>query len=532
MAEQNHTSLHNWPNGPVVHSFAPWRTPFTALVQRAREHGDAPLLTAVSRNKEETELTYRMADVASRSIAAWLTAEFGGRRGPLALAPTNDVPSVLAVLGALRAGFSVLMLGPSDPPERRALQMAAVDALALLHAPGSTAPQDPRALVLPDWRSSAVDPRAQSWRDPEIEPEADALFFATSGSTAASKIVAQTHRNTVANAEALRRHHSLSDRDRILGCLPIHHVNGMHFTVLGAMMAGAHTVLAESFSPLTYPGLLTTYRPRIASVVPSVLETLVEMWRRPRMPGNFDYFVTAAAPLTAGTARAVVDRLGAKVLQGYGLSETTNFSTTLPSDLSDASYARLMLDTNIPSVGIALPGNDVAVLDGEGSPLPVGEVGEVCIRGLNVMARYAGNEPATKEAFRGDWFHSGDLGYRIEEGGRDFFVLTGRIKNIAKVAGETVSLEEMDRRLRALPQVRDAACIAVPARFAGERIVAAVVLAQDVDPASLTAPLRAHFPESLLPDRVVALQEIQRTPTGKVLRPQLRSALEAVVPVS
>ncbi|MGW8881556.1 AMP-binding protein, partial [Streptomyces mirabilis] len=152
----------------------------------------------------------------------------------------------------------------------------------------------------------------------QADPACDALYFGTSGSTAASKLVAQTHANAnaIANAEAVRRHHGLGSGDRILGCLPIHHVNGVHFTLIATLVAGAHAVLAERFSPFGYPSLLTTYRPRIASVVPSLLDALTETWRHRELPGNFGYFVSAAAPLSTMTARAVHDRIGARVVQG------------------------------------------------------------------------------------------------------------------------------------------------------------------------------------------------------------------------
>ncbi|WP_432145477.1 class I adenylate-forming enzyme family protein [Streptomyces sp. bgisy084] len=500
-----------------------WRTPFDALHWFARRQGNAPLITAVAHNGTETTLDYRTAEAASRALAGWLCAEWGtARPAVLALAPTNDVPSVLAVLGVLRAGFGLLMLGPSDPPERRAQQVEAAGALAVLQAPGTEAPYAD-AITLPHWEDLAE----RGLPLPPVDPTADALYFATSGSTAASKIVAQSHLNAVANAEAVRRHHGLAAGDRVLGCLPIHHVNGAHFTVLGTMMAGAHTILAESFSPMSYPKTLRYYRPRLASVVPGILEALAETWRGPEVPPDFDYFVSAAAPLTTRTARSVADRLGARVLQGYGLSETTNFSTTMPANLSEETYRRLMLDPDIPSVGVAVYGNEVAVLDEDCRPVRPGQTGEVCMRGFNVMSGYTGNAEATADAFRDGWFHSQDLGYRVEEDGRDYFVLTGRLKNIAKVSGETVSLEEMDRVLRALPDVRDAACVTVPDRFTGESIIAAVVLDTATDTAGARAALQARFPQAVLPSRIVPVPEIPRTATGKVLRPRLAAALSA-----
>ncbi|MFI9568922.1 class I adenylate-forming enzyme family protein [Streptomyces rishiriensis] len=521
MTSADHTRAHGYLGAGPDFPHSPWRTLFDALHRFARRQGDAPLITAVARDGRDTTLDYRTAETASARLAGWLCAEFGtARPAVLALAPTNDVPSVLAVLGVLRAGFGLLMLGPSDPPERRARQIEAAGALAVLRVPGTDAP-DEDSTALPHWED------LQEWALPlpPLDPAADALYFATSGSTAASKLVAQSHVNAVANAEAVRRHHVLMPGDRVLGCLPIHHVNGLHFTVLGTMMAGAHTILAESFSPMAYQKTLRHYRPRIASVVPGVLEALVETWRGGEVPPDFDYFVSAAAPLTTRTARAVADRLGARVLQAYGLSETTNFSTTMPADLSDDTYRRLMLDADIPSVGVAVYGNEVAVLDENCRPVPAGEVGEVCMRGFNVMSGYAGNAGATAEAFRDGWFHSQDLGHVVREEGREYVVLTGRLKNIAKVSGETVSLEEMDRVLRALPEVRDAACVTVADRFTGESIIAAVVLTGRADAAGPWTALRARFSPAVLPSRLVPVEEIPRTATGKVLRPRLSALL-------
>src|SRR5260370_145263 len=120
--------------------------------------------------------------------------------------------------------------------------------------------------------------------DPPIEPFAPALFFGTSGSTATSKLVAQSHYNAAVNAEALRRHHRLRRGDRILGCLPIHHVNCLHFTIFATLTACGHAILASSFSPFDYPRLIGQFRPRIASVVPSILEALLGIWRQPIFP--------------------------------------------------------------------------------------------------------------------------------------------------------------------------------------------------------------------------------------------------------
>ncbi|MEU4772784.1 class I adenylate-forming enzyme family protein [Micromonospora sp. NPDC023644] len=526
-------------DGDLVHSYLgrsfgpPWEyggTIVSVLVRQVAVLGDAAFLTTVTADGATTTLSYREVDRLSRRVRAWLRRERGVTAGDVvALAPVNDVRSVVGILGVLRAGCSVLLLSPADPAARMRDQVRAAGATVLLHPPAVDPDPSLAPVALPD-PSVLADPPPDDG-DAPASPGADAFLIGTSGSTASSKLVAQSHYNVVANAAALRAHHRLRPGERILGCLPIHHVNGLHFTVMGPLAAGAHVMLAGQFDPFDYPRLLERFRPRIASVVPTILETLTHVWRGPRLPGDFEYFVSAAAPLTGRTAQDVHRRLGARVLQGYGLTETTNFSTTMPADASADTCRRLLLDADIPSIGTAMPGNEVRVLRADGTAAEPGEVGELCMRGHNVMSRYAGNPAATAEAFRHGWFHSQDLGFAVigADDPRPYFVITGRTKNIAKVRGETVSLEEMERALRAVPGVRDAACVSMPHRFLGDEIVAAVVLAPDSRP-DLAGALRASFAAAVVPQRILPLDAIPRTATGKIIRPALTDELIARTP--
>jgi acyl-CoA synthetase (AMP-forming)/AMP-acid ligase II len=469
-------------------------------------------------------MTYGHLDVRSRQLAGWLRRNLGLRPNDrVGLAPANDLASIVAVFAVLRYGCAMLLVNPSDPPGRLQALTEALGVRTLLHSRSVVLGAVPGTRCLPEW-SELGDETVDSC---DIDPLGDALYFGTSGSTAVSKVVAQSHYNIAVNAYALRVHHSVRPGDRILGCLPIYHVNGLHFSVLGTFVAGAHLVLAPSFHPLTYPRILEQYRPRIASVVPAILEALLDTWRSPSVPSEFEYFVSAAAPLPAATALSAARRFGTKVLQGYGLTETTNFSTTMPADLPADAYARLTYHADIPSIGVPLYGNEVAVLGPDGRAMPPGEVGEICVRGHSVMSRYEGNVAATDEAFRGGWFHSQDLGFAVsdEPSRRSVFFVTGRTKNIAKVCGESVSLDEMERLLRALPFVRDAACAALPHRLLGEEIVAVVVFGANGGEAEVRGALCAAFAPSVVPRRIVRSEAIPRTLTGKVLRPQLAQML-------
>ena len=516
---------HTYRGTPLEQTLPIASTIISCLVDRARTQGQDPFITEVPARGEPVTLSYGELDVRSLGLSVWLRRHTSARPGDVfGLLPANDIQSVVTVFGVLRAGCAVLFLNPADPAERLREQVHALGGKAILAV--RAAPPDLAEVVrVPALSELDQDPPVGPLS--RVEPLADALFFGTSGSTAASKLVAQSHYNAAVNAEALRRHHRLGPGDRILGCLPIHHVNCLHFTIFATLVAGAHAILAQTFDPFGYPQLVERFRPRIASVVPSILEALLETRRRPTFPGEFGYFVSAAAPLSARTARAVKEAFGVTILQGYGLSETTNFSTTMPPDLSQDALNTLLYDADIPSIGTALYGNEVAVLAADGERAAPGDVGEICMRGHNVMMRYAGNDTATVEAFRRGWFHSQDLGFEIDLGGNGgrFVVITGRTKNIAKVRGESVSLDEMDRALRAAPHVKDAACVSVPDRLMGEQIVAVVVCSPEVPDSDLRTHLKRFFAANVLPRRIVRVDAIPKTPTGKLRRAELAQTL-------
>lgn len=493
------------------------------IVAQAKRQPDRPCLTALSGQGEET-LSFGEVEAHSRLLAGWLRRDLGASPGMvIGLLPTSDAASALLLLGLLRTGAAALMLNPAEPAARLREQLAMVNAAGVLRTPASVPAGLDEAIASPVPEACAHVARGEMGIS--LRWNAPALIFGTSGSTASAKLVTQCHLNAAVNAEAVRRHHGLGEGDRFLGCLPLHHVNGVHFSLMATMAAGAHAIILDGFDPVTYLNAVRKCRPRVASVVPSLLEALLDLGRGVNIEGDLGYFVSAAAPLARRTAQAVATRMGVRVIQGYGLTETTNFSTTVPVDLSPAAYMRLIRDADIPSVGIALEGNEVSIRRGDGSRAATGEVGEICMRGHNVMLEYAGNLSATVEAFRGGWFHSGDLGVVTvdSESGREFITITGRIKNIAKVGGESVALEEIERALKACPAVGDVACVAIPHRLLGDEIVAAVV--GNVTMEEVREALRDRFSSIAFPRRVVVLPMIPRTPTGKVLRAELARLL-------
>lgn len=466
--------------------------------------------------KCEEVLAYGVLRDKSVNLAARLREDYGlGRGQTVAFAPVNRIGSVIAIFALMRLGVTMMILSPSDPQHRRIELCQSAGVSVRFHDPSLTTQAFALSIAMPAAANKA-DPQPE---DLPPTPWSDLFLIGTSGSTASSKIVRQTHFNAAANAQDTVRHHKLTAEDRLLGCLPINHVNGLHFTLFATLAAGAEAILVSGFHPLSYAGLLKRYRPRIASVAPSLLEALASLWRSKPSVDGLDYFVSAAAPLSPLTARKVYEKMGARIVQSYGLTETTNFSCAMPTDLSDEEYRRLMLERDIPPVGGPVS-NEIAILDLDGRMCSLGEIGEVCMRGPNVMKGYLGNLVETEAAFAGEWFHSGDLGYQIETTSHGYLtVLTGRIKNIAKVRGETVSLEEVDRALALVPGVSDAATVALPSEMDGEQVCAFV--AGDVSDVDLLETLRAHLPLSAVPASFVRVNAIPRTLTGKVIRKQL-----------
>ncbi len=502
------------------------------FLERLRTHAttspERTFVTHIDPTGHSDVLTYEELWSASLALGAWLLRNKVAKPDDIvAILVQNDVASIVMFFGALQAGFSLLLLNPKDPPRRSKEIIDSVSACRLIL---------PHSLEfdLGDFPTTTLPYYKNLEREPEqrLEPSFN-LYFATSGSTASSKIVEQSQYNAIVNAEALIRHHSLKESDTILGCLPIHHVNGLHFTILASLAAGAHTVLMQQFNPTLYLKVWMAYKPRIASVVPSILDIIFCILEKDLIPPNFDYFVSAAAPMRKETCLKAWRTFGIKIMQGYGLTETTNFSATLPTNLSDESYENVMLKGDLPSIGVALFGNEMGVFDKDGRQLKDGEVGEICIRGHNVMTGYYQNAQSTLTSLRNGWFHTQDLGYtRFDElSGQTFYYISGREKNIAKVFGIAVSLEEMERYITNHPNTKDAACAAIKNTFMGEEVIVLIDLKEKMlwDEGAMKVYLEKCLPREVIPQKFISIDSIPRTATGKILRPEvLRLVTEAI----
>lgn len=358
-----------------------------------------------------------------------------------------------------------------------------------------------------------------------VTQEDEALIVYTSGTTGNPKGVVLTQRNLMLDAKGISEWHGLTNHQRMMCVLPIHHVNGTIVTLVTPMYFGGTVVLNQRFQSEHFLSRIAAEGVHVVSVVPTLLAFLIEHYKEQpeAIPATHTlrHIICGAGPLTVELAAQFEDMFEIPIMHGYGLSETTCYSCFLPIDLTREEHAHWMRDFGFPSIGVALPQNEMMIADEQGTELPPGERGEIAIRGVNVMKYYYENPEANEKTFSYGWFRSGDEGfYQYDHLGRKFFFITGRLKELIIRGGVNISPLEIDEVLARCPNVKAAIAVGFENDFYGEEVGAYV---QPVDGATLSEDeviefCRAHLPHNKLPKVVVFGTDIPVTSTGKYQR--------------
>ncbi|MDQ0648522.1 acyl-CoA synthetase (AMP-forming)/AMP-acid ligase II [Microbacterium natoriense] len=481
----------------------------------------------VGAGAERTEITYGELGKKVDCIAEELAGRYGVCAGDrVALSPSNSISDLAVFCAIVALGATCVMIPGNDPTERQLSKLRATSAKIWFGDRSVLVDGPVRREGIVDLVADAATRIGCSPNVDRAAPHADspAVIFFTTGSTAAAKAVVQSNRNVLVNCAALADLHRLGPTDRLLGVLPMYYANGLELSLITPLLAGATSVLLREFDPLTYLATCAEHSATVASVVPALLDAIASTRGKPDLR-SLRYFVSAAAPLSARTARAIWERLGKQIVQGYGLSETTNFATSLPTDLNEEEYRICVLDAPIPMVGSAIHECEVGVFTLDGSPVRTGERGEVCMRGKSVMLGYDRAPSANSAAFRNGWFRSGDEGFMSFLPGRDepLLTLTGRYKNIIKVGGVGVSLDEVDRYVQTVSGVADAAALRAEHPVLGEAVSVLFRVHPDVkDPETVRMAILDVLKKQIgLTHAAVTAEvrnEVPRTANGKVLR--------------
>jgi long-chain acyl-CoA synthetase len=497
----------------------------TILRESAAASPDRPLLRIGS-----LELSYRQVDEMSGRVAAGLRAAGLQRGDTLAIQLPNLPEFVFAYFGALKVGVTVVPLNPllKAPEVAYHLQdsgarlLVTFDAFAGEAAKGAAEADDARVFVVgsPVEGTASFDDLYGAEDGADIEPmnsDDTAVIIYTSGTTGRPKGAELTHFQMYMAATVAADTFGYRTDDVSMAVLPLFHVFGLSSVMNCAIRSGATLVLVPRFEVGAVLDAIEQHRVTVFCGVPTMFVALLHADLTGRDISSLRVCVSGGASIPGEVLKgfeAVYP--GAPVLEGYGLSETCALAT----------FNRSAEDRRMMSIGKRMWGVEIRVVDSHGHELPTGpdSVGEIVLRGHNVMKGYRGRPEATEEAMRGGWFHTGDLGYQDEDG---FFYIVDRKKDLVIRGGFNVYPREIEEVLHEHPAVREAAVIGRPDARLGEEVVAFIALKKGTPatPEEVIAFCKERLAAYKYPREVVVLDELPKGGTGKVLKAELRATL-------
>jgi long-chain acyl-CoA synthetase len=344
----------------------------------------------------------------------------------------------------------------------------------------------------------------------EVDREETAAILYTSATTGKPKGVMLTHANVVSNVNATNHHLRMTAGDRGLCALPLFHCFGQNFIMNALMSAGGTLVLQERFVLEEFLSAVGRERVTLLYAVPTMYILILAA-----DTGAYDFSslrlaFSAAAMLPRDVEQRWFERTGIQIHQGYGLTESSPF----------ASYNH---ETAFRpgSVGTPIENVEMKVVDETGRELSDGELGEILIKGPNVMKGYFGNPEATARTVRNGWLHSGDIGCRDADG---YFYIVDRVKDMINVSGFKVFPREVEEVLFRHPAVKEAAVVGAPHPVKGETVKAFVVLREGMtaDIEALKSLCKERIASYKVPEAVEFVAALPKSPTGKVLKKELR----------
>jgi long-chain acyl-CoA synthetase len=468
----------------------------------------------------DAELTYAALDDLSARMATLLTAK-GLRPGDRVGMMLPNVPQFpVAYYGVLRAGGVVVPMNVLLKRREIAfyLEDSGAELLLAWHGFAEEArggAEDAGVDLIGVEPESFAALLAEHEPTPGLADTAEddtAVILYTSGTTGKPKGAELTHANLFRNADVSSRTTSeISAGDVVFGGLPLFHSFGQTVSMNASLMVGACLTLVPKFDP--GEALETMQRDRVTHFygVPTMYGALLHHPERESYDtSSLRTCITGGASMPVEVLRGFEQAFGAIVLEGYGLSETSPVSSSNHPDR----------ERKPGSIGTPLEGVEMKVVDEDDNEVAQGEVGEIVIRGHNIMKGYWQRPDATAEAMRGGWFHSGDMAKVDEEG---YFYIVDRKKDLIIRGGYNVYPREVEEVLYEHPKIREAAVIGVPHDQWGEEIGAAVVLheGEQLDPEEVSAYVKERIAAYKYPRLVWFLDELPKGPTGKILKREI-----------
>jgi long-chain acyl-CoA synthetase len=351
-----------------------------------------------------------------------------------------------------------------------------------------------------------------------LSEKSPALILYTSGTTGVPKGALLSHGAILEVSEHLKQQAEGVPEDVVLNALPLFHIFGIIVTLFGPLYLGASAVTLKTFNPELFVQALIKFQATAADIVPTIafilLQVAEKVGKMPELP-KLTRVICGAATLPVAVHQKFEKIFGVKIFEGYGLTEAC-----MAGCLNTTRGERRKWG----SVGKALPGfNQIAIFDDKDQPITSDQIGEVVIRGKNVMMEYIKDPVATAEALKDGWLHTGDMGFMDADG---YLYIVDRKKDMIIVGGENVYPREVEDLLAGHPDIAEAAVLGVPNEKYGEEVVACVGLKKPgLDEQKVIAFAKQNLAAFKVPHHVVFFDKLPRNPAGKVLKATLRAKI-------
>jgi len=480
---------------------------------------------------DEIELSYAQLSEASAWFAGVLAAKGVARGDRVAIMLPNVPHFAVCYYGALRAGAVVVPLNVLLKRAEIAFHLRDCGAKLLFAWEGFAGEAQPGAQdaqaewVLVSSRGfepplPAVEPRREV---ADAEPDDTAVILYTSGTTGTPKGAELTHHSLLRNCQIMREAFELGREafelgaDVVtLGALPLFHSMGQTCALNATIASGGTLTLLPRFDPGKALEIIERDRVNLFQGVPTMYAAMLHHPERERFDtSTLQVCGSGGSAMPVELMRVFEEVFGCKVLEGYGLSETSPVASFNPPDR----------ERKPGSIGLPVEGVEMKVVDDEDREVGQGELGEIVIRGHNVMKGYWNQPDATAQAIRDGWFHTGDIA-RIDEDG--YFFIVDRKKDMIIRGGYNVYPREIEETLYQHPAVREAAVIGILHDLYGEEVGAAVAVKQGatVSPEELRAYVKERVAAYKYPRHIWFVDELPKGPTGKILKRQIQPPRE------
>jgi long-chain acyl-CoA synthetase len=491
---------------------------------------------------EETKLSYAELNAAANQVANVLYIA-GIQKGDTVALSCQDVPYFpIVYYGILKVGAVVMPLNVLLKPREIAYHLRDADARAYFCLEGSpelpigemgftafkevdschhfflmtSDPTAPTPIEGAQTLGMLMQNQPTTFETVNTDPDDTAIILYTSGTTGQPKGAELSHINMLLNARLSESMYPRMDHDVHLITLPLFHSFGQSVQMNAGLYNRATLVLLPRFTPDATFRLMERENVTIFAGVPTMYWALLnhpgaDKYDLEKIASNLRLCISGGAAMPVEVMKAFEAKFNVTILEGYGLSETSPIAT----------FNRLDRPTRPGSIGLPVWGVSVRLVEQDDNEVGINELGEIIIRGHNVMKGYYKRPEATAEAFRNGWFHTGDIGRRDEEG---YIYIVDRVKDMIIRGGFNVYPREIEEVLMTHPEVSLAAVVGVPHERHGEEVKAYVILMSEatISEAELVAWSKANMADYKYPRIIEFRESLPMTATGKILKSELR----------